>query len=1111
MADNTQTLADAQGEYHDWIEIHNGWSVNIKLGGWYLTDDPTQLTKWQFPDVTLGGNRSLVVYASGEGASGENAVIAGQYHTNFKLDADGEYLALVNPGGGIHQEFAPTYPQQYEDISYGLTESGPRYFAAPTPGSDNGLGLENPNNLVVASHPGGTFVESLSLEFYTSHPEAVIHYTLDGSRPTVSSPVFDAPVVLTRTTFVQASAVLPGEEPGPVLAHTYVALDSSLESFSSNLPLAVVDTFGTTLNDDVYSLAASAFIDTPAGGRTTLIDSVDFAGPSGIKIRGSSSQNFPKKQFAFETWDTDHEDSAVSLFGLPEEADWVLNGPYSDKTFMRNYLAYKWSNDIGWYAPRTVFFELYLNTDGDGVVDADDYHGIYVLIEKIKRDSERVDVEKMTRYDNTEPEVTGGYILKHDRLDPGDTGFNTAIENHQLLYVEPKEDEITAAQAQWLSGHLNEFETALHGADFADPETGYAAYIDVMSFIDQHILNEWMKNIDGFKLSQFFYLDRGGKLTAGPMWDMNLSLGNANYRGGALTYGWYYETLLTSDVPQGAPVAGAYKWYPRLFEDPNFQQLYIDRWAELRETVFSLDNMTADIDEAVDYLAEARARDFARWPRLGEYIWPNPYVWDTYEEEIQYMKDWITERVAWIDEQYLPVPTFSDEGGFVEPDFALSMEAGRDGSSYAVYYTLDGSDPRQNIEIQTETAVAAGSVWSFLDDGSNQGTAWIEPDFDDSAWDSGPAKLGYGNGNEATVVDYGGDSSDKHITTYFRREFEVTEPESVTQLVIDLLHDDGAAVYLNGHEIVRANLPEEGFDYLTFADLRPTAEEDYFVRFETTGAHLVDGTNVLAVEIHQHSPSSSDLGFDMELEIVRAEDPDGSILFDGTPISFSQNTLVTARAFDGLNWSGPETALYLIETSSPVRITEVMYNPRGGQTPAEQLFDDQEFEFIEITNTSVETVFLAGLRLSEGIEFDFANGRLSTLAPGESAVVVENEEAFRTRYGEDILVAGQYSGKLSNGGERIVLSYGPDVVIHDFTYDDSSPWPSEADGDGYFPRRGQRRRRLLYRRQLDCLRDPGRLSRNCFLRKSGAGGPQSRRHGQQWRLGSRAPELGTSG
>ena len=277
----------------------------------------------------------------------------------------------------------------------------------------------------------------------------------------------------------------------------------------------------------------------------------------------------------------------------------------------------------------------------------------------------------------------------------------------------------------------------LHSDNFADPETGYAAYIDVMSFIDQHILNEWMKNIDGFKLSQYFYLDRGGKLTAGPLWDFNLALGNANYRGGALTYGWYYETLLRSDVPQGAPVDSAYKWYPRLFEDPNFQQLYIDRWAELRETVFSEENMTADIDAAVDYLSEALVRDFERWPRLGEYIWPNPYVWDTYEEEIQYLKDWITERVAWIDEQYLPVPIFSEEGGFVGTEFALSMEAERDGSSYAVFYTLDGTDPRQNIDIETETLIPVNSVWKYLDDGSNQQTAWVEPEFDDSGWDSG--------------------------------------------------------------------------------------------------------------------------------------------------------------------------------------------------------------------------------------------------------------------------------------------------------------------------------------------------------------------------------------
>ena len=133
----------------------------------------------------------------------------------------------------------------------------------------------------------------------------------------------------------------------------------------------------------------------------------------------------------------------------------------------------------------------------------------------------------------------------------------------------------------------------------------------------------------------------------------------------------------------------------------------------------------------------------------------------------------------------------------------------------------------------------------------------------------------------------------------------MTDAGDVTQLLVDLLYDDGAAVYLNGHEIILTNLPEDGFDYLELADLRPTAEEEYFVRFETSGAYLLEGTNVLAVEIHQSSPSSSDLAFDLKLDLVRAEGADGSTLFGGNPISFSENTCVTARAFDGFNWSAP--------------------------------------------------------------------------------------------------------------------------------------------------------------------------------------------------------------
>jgi hypothetical protein len=267
---------------------------------------------------------------------------------------------------------------------------------------------------------------------------------------------------------------------------------------------------------------------------------------------------------------------------------------------------------------------------------------------------------------------------------PSMPGMSTAQEvfftsrGSQFYYVEPKPEEITPAQKAWLGNHLNQFEKVLYGPDFKDPDEGYAAYIDVDSFIDQHFLVEVTKNIDGFRFSTFFHKDRGGKIKMEPVWDWNLSFGNANGKQGWLPEYWYWPQL---DDQQ-------YSWYRRLFDDPDFGQRYVDRWGQLRTNVFAVSNMQARIDAMVAQLGEATARNFERWPILGKKVWPNYYVGRTYEDEINWMKDWIARRVNWIDRQFVAAPTLSRRGGKSGDNAVLSAPAG------TIYYALDGTDPR---------------------------------------------------------------------------------------------------------------------------------------------------------------------------------------------------------------------------------------------------------------------------------------------------------------------------------------------------------------------------------------------------------------------------------
>ncbi len=164
------------------------------------------------------------------------------------------------------------------------------------------------------------------------------------------------------------------------------------------------------------------------------------------------------------------------------------------------------------------------------------------------------------------------------------------------------------------------------------------------------------------------------------------------------------------------------------------------------------------------------------------------------------------------------------------------------------------------------TLVPAGATWKFLDNGSNQGTAWRPLSFDDSAWSSGPAQLGYGDGDEATTLGYGPDANNKYITTYFRRVFTVADASVFNGLTLRLLRDDGAVVYLNGTEVWRSNMPVGGVGYQTVASVAVGgADESTWFQTTLSPALLVNGTNVLAVELHQSGGTSTDISFDLQL------------------------------------------------------------------------------------------------------------------------------------------------------------------------------------------------------------------------------------------------------
>ncbi|MFN8155369.1 MAG: CotH kinase family protein [Bacteroidia bacterium] len=419
---------------------------------------------------------------------------------------------------------------------------------------------------------------------------------------------------------------------------------------SSNLPIVKISTMGQVIPDDPKITATMKIIDNGAGIRNYVSDTVfAYNGYIGIEVRGSSSQMFPKKSFGVETRDSLGTDLDVSLFGMPAESDWVLNANFTDKTLMRNVISYDLSRSMGHYASRIQYCELLVNGQ---------YQGVYIFMEKIKRDPGRVDIAKLTPADTSGDDLTGGYILKIDKpTGTSGPGFSSAYPppnggptpNIQFEY--PDYATILPVQANYIQQFVDSMEQALHGPNFSDPLTGYRNYIDINSWIDYFIINELAKNVDGYRISTFFHKpkDSDGRLMRmGPVWDYDIAWGNADYYGGDSPSGYSYIFPSTSDGNQ-VPF-----WWNRLMQDPYFKNNLRCRWDSLRSNLLSDASLNAWIDSVGALLDESQARNFTQWPILGVYVWPNPQPFPPdYAGVKQELKNWITARAGWLD-TFLP-------------------------------------------------------------------------------------------------------------------------------------------------------------------------------------------------------------------------------------------------------------------------------------------------------------------------------------------------------------------------------------------------------------------------------------------------------------------------
>lgn len=930
----------------------------------------------------------------------------------------------------------------------------------------------------------------VTVDIRTATPDADIYYTLDGSVPSPENGTrYTEPIQIYTTTVLRAAAFKELLHPTNVDTHTYLFLSDIIrqENTQAGYPSvwaghpADYEMDPDIVNDHRYAgeieqalltfpslsiacdpgalFGAKGLYQNPRedGASWERPISVELIVPddsepgfqvnAGLRIQGGSSRNpdTPKHSFSlrfrkeYGTGKLDYPLFQAAPFGdgAVERFDFLqLRSGYNFGWTHRHYYQARhsqynrdsWTNDLflamGQSASHGRWVHLYLN----GL-----YWGLYHL-------HERPDEDFMATHFGGEPNT-------YDVLNSG---------------------EATAGDKEaWNTM------TALAQGNMADP-IEYARlqqFVDVDSLIDYIILNCYIGNLD---------------------WDghnwraARQRVPRAQYR----FFPWDSEFAISPNGPgvkqNPAPLSNALEvdrsgvngkgrpsgLHQRLALNPEYRLRFADRAHRhlFQDGALTPDRATAAWTGRSDLMDQAIVAESARWGDFRRDVeapsWPQTNF-DLYTRDDHYRPD-----QAYILETYLPqrtgivlaqlrrrhlypaldAPLLGMPGGVVLPGHALSLVNPND--SGAIYYTLDGTDPRRTLHAEFRTLLdTQAPARAFIPVDNALGTLWTGHDFDDSGWLAGKTGIGYERsaaGTYTPLIHLDVDPAhDRNATVYARIPFQVDDRnvlDEISTLILNMKYDDGFVAYLNGTRIASMHAPERSSWYVQATSSHPDEAALVFESFNVSDAigTLRMGTNVLAIHLLNQSSTSSDL---LAVPQLVASGPmldpssTDAIRYTGEMV-LTQTGPVLARVFDGQDWSALARSFFIVGTPAGpgnLIISELFYNPPG---PSE------ETEFMELMNTSVdETIDLTGVRVDRGVRFDFAPG--TTLAPSERLLVVADSLAFVGIYGADLPVAGQYTGNLNNSGETVRLVGHDGTPIETVSYDDKTPWPEEADGQGF--------------------------------------------------------------
>ena len=1005
VAANRDGLKDEEGDVGDWIEFLNVGSKSVSLEGWSLTDDEDKPGKWVFPDVDIKSGATIVVHASGKNRSRVGQAL----HTNFKLGIDGEYLGIFTPElpRRIVDEIAPIYPEQRSDISYGRLASGDwAWFSSPTPGLSNKgktiRGLISPPQF---SAKRGIYNTPFRVHLTTDEPDAVIRYTTDYSEPTITNgKVYNESLEVRRTMVLRAAVYKEGMLPSRIETHTYVYnLGNSVTSLPmlslvterSNLwgRTGIMETSprNTTKRGIAWERPVSMELIYPDTGET-LHANAGLRVQGGAYIRGRYNPNSgpPAGKYSFRLYF--RGDYGLGRLRYPFFPDLqvedfnhiVLRAGMNDHTnpFIIDELVRRLAADMGQISARGTFMNLYLNGKLQGYYNP----------------TERIDSDFLNSWNGTDSDWD--IVAQYGEVREGDTvmwnRLKSAMQKNLAVAV-----------------NYNEIERLLN----------------IDNFIDYIMLNVYANTGDWPHNNWRAARERvpGGKWRFIP-WDAEWSFGN----NGRSVSG---NNLSSGPLAGGADIA---VFYRALQKNPEFRMRFADRvqihyfnsgaltdenvLRRFREMKEQMSGVLKNLNSSVESSWVPRRREIV----MGQMA----------SQKIQFSEN---------------IPQFNRNGGAVSSGYPLSITS-LEGD---IYYTMDGSDPRKPGAVtETGKAIITGNaeksvlVPSVQNGGSKLNSTWRggnEP-FDDNDWESGFGGVGYDENNDYKShidIDVDTEMNGVNQSIFVRIPFQMlaSDLKGANLLMLRMKYDDGFVAYINGARIARVNASVNPRWNAGASGQHDDASAVVWSVFDVSKyvGELNAGENILAIHGLNSGLGSSDMLINAELSIgerTGAEFAESAVKYD-SPIKLLKDVNIRARSMTGGQWSAlVEHQFQVGRVGTPLRFTEIMYNPLGGG----------EYEFVELHNSGDSEISLGWYRL-EGINFTFDGG--SKIGPGQYIVLASGDDpaAFNLRYPE-LQVYGWYEGSLSNSGENLALYDTAWREVISVNYNDGGAWPKLADGNG---------------------------------------------------------------